>query len=204
MLPSRLARLAPLAFVPLALVYLWPLAIHPNWVAYPPDSNYTDLLLSHLPNAVYWRDSLVHFAQWPLWNGQIYAGLPFAADPLAGIWYPPALALLALPLPFGFNLLLALHLAWAGYGLFRFLRGEGLALPASALGAVAFAGTPKLVAHLGAGHVSLVYAVAWTPWLLLSVRQASHSIGGPGRHVIARSAIAGAVMAPTFLAYVRR
>src|SRR5260221_14117451 len=146
--PRRLTLLAPLAFVPLALLYLWPLALHPNWVAFPPGSNVTDLLLSHFPNAVYWRDALSRYGQWPLWNGQIMAGLPFAADPLAGIWYPPALALLVLPLPLGFNVLLALQLAWAGYGLFRFLRGEGLALPASALGAVAFARTPKLAAHL--------------------------------------------------------
>ena len=34
-------------------------------------------------------------------------------------------------------------------------------------GGVVFAGTPKLIAHLGAGHVTLVFAVAWTPWLLL-------------------------------------
>lgn len=203
MLRSRLARFAPLALVALALLYLWPLAIHPNWVAYPPGSDYTDLLLSHLPNAVYWRDSLARFGQWPLWNGQIYAGLPFAADPLAGIWYPPSLALLVLPLPFGFNLLLALHLAWAGYGMFRFLRAEALAAPASALGAVAFAGTPKLVAHLGAGHVSLVYAVAWTPWLLLAVRTAAQSGGAPPWRAIEYGALAGASMALVFLADVR-
>jgi hypothetical protein len=203
MLRSRLARFAPLVFVPLALLYLWPLAIHPNWVAYPPGSNYTDLLLSHLPNAVYWRDSLARYGQWPLWNGQIYAGLPFAADPLAGIWYPPALALLALPLPFGFNLLVALHLAWAGFGVFRFLRAEGLAWPGSAMGAVAFAGTPKLVAHLGAGHVSLVYALAWTPWLLLAVRAAVQSAGAPPWCAVARGALAGAPMALVFLADVR-
>jgi Bacterial membrane protein YfhO len=203
MRPSWLARLAPLAFIPLALLYLWPLAIHPNWVAYPPGSNYTDLLLSHLPNALYWRDSLAHFGQWPLWNGQIYGGLPFAADPLAGIWYPPALALLALPLPLGFNLLLALHLAWGGYGLFRFLRAEGLPLGACVLGAVAFAGTPKLVAHLGAGHVSLVYAVAWTPWLLLAVRPAASAPGATRWRGLARGAVAGATLAIIFLADVR-
>jgi hypothetical protein len=203
MRPSGWARLAPLVFFPLVLLYLWPLALHPNWVAYPPGSNYTDLLLSHLPNALYWRDSLVHYGQWPMWNGQILAGLPFAADPLAGIWYPPALALLVLPLPLGFNLLLALHLAWAGYGLFRLLRAEGLAGPASALGAVAFAGTPKLVAHLGAGHVSLIYAVAWTPWLLLAVRGAASSTGAAPRRALTLGAVAGAVLAIVFLADAR-
>ena len=203
MRPNQLARLAPLAFVPLALAYLWPLAMHPNWVAFPPGSNYTDLLLSHLPNAVYWREALARYGQWPLWNDQIMAGLPFAADPLAGIWYPPAWALLVLPLPLGFNVLLALHLAWGGYGLFRFLRAEGLPVPSCILGAAAFAGTPKLVAHLGAGHVSLVYAVAWTPWLLLAVRPAAGAPGAVGWRALARGAMVGAVLATIFLADVR-
>jgi hypothetical protein len=203
MRPSVVGRLAPLIFIPLALVYVWPLALHPNWVAFPPGSQFTDLLLSHLPNALYLRDSLARYGQWPLWNGQIYAGLPFAADPLAGMWYPPALILLALPLPFGFNVLLALHLAWAGYGMLRFLGAEGLGTPASWLGAVAFAGTPKLVAHLGAGHVTLVYAVAWTPWLLLAVRGAARTSSGRWGSCVARGAIAGAVLAVVFLADVR-
>jgi hypothetical protein len=200
---SLVRKFAPLGLIPLALVYLWPLALHPNWVAYPPGSKFTDLLLNHVPNAIYWRESLLRYGQWPLWNEQIYAGLPFAADPLAGMWYPPALLLLALPLPFGINLLLALHLAWAGYGLYRFLRAEGLGGRASALGAVAFAGTPKLVAHLGAGHASLVYAVAWTPWLLLAVRGAARQGSGTLRIAITRGAAAGAIMAIVFLADVR-
>ena len=162
--------LVPIALALLAFLFIWPLALHLSWVAYPPGADFSDLVLSHLPNAFYWREALSRYGQWPLWNEQIYGGLPFAADPLAGIWYPPALALLVLPLPLGFNLLLALHMAWGGYGLFCFLRAEGLALPASLLGAVAFTGAPKLVAHLGAGHVSLVFAVAWTPWLLLGPR----------------------------------
>jgi hypothetical protein len=151
-------------------------------------------LISHLPNAEYWRDSLWRYGQWPLWNAQLFGGQPFAADPLAGMWYPPNALLLILPLTFGFNLLLALHLAWAGYGLFRFLQAEGLATAPAFFGGLAFAFTPKLIAHLGAGHVSLVFAAAWTPWLMLALRAVStHGGLRPG-------AMAGAVLAVIFLA----
>ena len=197
MRPRGLARLAPLALLPLTLIYLWPLVLHPNWVAYPPTSQYTDLLISHLPNALYWRESLAQYGQWPLWNGQIYGGLPFAADPLAGIWYPPNLLLLLMPLPLGFNLLLVVHVAWGGLGMLCFLRAERLSTPAAWLGAATFAGTPKLAAHLGAGHVTLVYAVTWTPWLLLAVRGAARQAGWT------RGAVAGAALALVFLADVR-
>lgn len=151
------------------------------------------MLISHLPNAEYWRESLARYGQWPLWNAQLFGGQPFAADPLAGMWYPPNWLLLILPLPFGFNLLLALHLAWAGSGLFRFLQAEGLATAPAFFGGLAFAFTPKLIAHFGAGHVSLVFAVAWTPWLLLALRASTGDGLRPG-------ATAGAALALIFLA----
>jgi hypothetical protein len=82
--------------------------------------------------------------------------------------------LLLLPcgsLPLAFNLLFNMHLAWSGYGMFQLLRADGLPVGSAFFGGFAFAGTPKLIAHLGAGHVSLVFAVAWTPWLLLAIRR---------------------------------
>jgi hypothetical protein len=192
------ARWLPLALLPLfAVLFLWPLALYPTGVAFHPRSDYTDLLISHWPNAVYLRDSLARFGQWPLWNAQLFAGQPFAADPLAGMWYPLNLVLLVLPLAPAFNLLWVVHLTLAGIGMWTLVCAEGAGrLPALVAGA-AFLGTPKLVAHIGAGHVSLVSAVAWTPWLLLAVRGAA--VAGGWR----RGAWAGAVMALTFVADVR-
>jgi hypothetical protein len=190
---------APLLIGAAVLVYLWPLALHPLGVAYPPGSPFTDLLVTHLPNADYARRTLWETGQWPLWNAQLFGGQPFAADPLGGIWYPPAWLLLMprLPLVLGFNVLLALHLGWGGLGVYCLLRAEGLMRGPALLGALGFAGAPKLVAHLGAGHVSLVYAVAWTPWLLAATRKAAER-GGLGR-----GTVAGAVWALVFLADVR-
>jgi hypothetical protein len=82
---------------------------------------------------------------------------------------PGWLALL-LPLPFGLNLLAALHLGWGSLGMYRLLRAEGLRQPGAFFGGLAFALLPKLYAHYGAGHLTMVYAVAWTPWLLSSTR----------------------------------
>lgn len=98
-------------------------------------------------------------------------GAPFAADPLTGLWYPPNWLTVFLPLPFAFNLLLVLHLAWAGWGLYRWARADGFGFWPALLGGLAFAGMPKLIAHIGAGHVSLAYAVAWTPWLMMNAER---------------------------------
>jgi hypothetical protein len=184
----------PLLFILFALLFLAPLSLCPNCVPYPPGSPYSDLMITHLPSAEYWRKSLMSYGQWPLWNAQLFGGQPFAGDPLAGTWYPPNLLLLATPLPLGFNGLFVLHLAWAGYGLFRFLRAQGLSDGAALFGGMVFAGTPKLIAHIGAGHVSLAFAVAWTPWLLLLIHSARY-------HEERRGSLwVGAVLAFTFLA----
>ena len=174
---DRLRRRFPFEF---ALFLLWaalllgPAVLHPGWALMPPRSPFSDLLISHWPNAEFLRRSLFQFHQLPLWNPSILGGAPFAADPLAGLWYPPNWLAVILPLPFAFNLLLMLHLAWGGWGMARWVRAggvgqspKGMIWPALLAG-LAFAGMPKLIAHTGAGHISLVYAVAWTPWLMLS------------------------------------
>ena len=198
LLQLRVPRYA-LAFLLAACIFLWPLVLHPDFIPARSGGQESDLLLTHLPNAAYLRQSLSQFQEWPLWNAQILAGQPFAANPLSGMWYPPNLLLLLpwLSLPLAFNLLFILHLAWAGYGVFRLLRAEGLPIGPALFGGVAFTGTPKLIAHLGAGHVSLVFAVAWTPWLLLAIRHMV--VEGKAK----ASTLVGLVLALTFLADVR-
>ena len=191
-------RLAVGAAVALAaLVALWPLTLNPLGVPFAPGAAYSDLLISHWPNAAYLRAAIWQHGQVPLWNELLFAGQPLAADPLAGLWYPPNWLLLILPLPLGFNLILALHLFWGGLGVYSLGRAEGVNAGPALLAALAFVGMPKLIAHLAAGHVSLVCAVAWTPWLLLAARRAAR-VGG-----WQAGAWAGAALAATFLADVR-
>lgn len=51
----------------------------------------------------------------------------------------------------------------------KFLRALGLSNLAASFGALAFALMPKLFAHFGAGHLTLVYALSWLPWLMWSI-----------------------------------
>jgi hypothetical protein len=154
-----------LAFWPLALPVL---ILLPSLGAfsYPVSSGYSDIPVAHYPNAVFLRQAVQTYHVVPLWSPSILSGYPFAADPLSGLWYPPGWLVLLLPLPFGFNFAIALHLVWGGMGMYALLREEGLGHAAALLGAVGFAAMPKLFAHYGAGHLTLLYAVSWTPWLL--------------------------------------
>jgi hypothetical protein len=135
------------------------------------EAPYSDLTITHYPNAVFLRMALGRWGRVPLWSPTILSGYPFAANPLSGLWYPPGWLALLLPLPLGFNLLIGLHLLLGAVGLTRFLRLEGLPRRAALMGGLAFAALPKLYAHYGAGHLTLLYAVPWTPWLLVSAHR---------------------------------
>jgi hypothetical protein len=185
-------------FLAAAALWLSPLIPQPDGIPFQPGAQHSDLLVSHLPNLLLLKRSLVDWGQVPLWNPMILSGAPFAGDPLSGLFYPPNWLLLILPLGLGFNLLLWLHLAFAGMGTFRLLRDEGVGTMAAALAGLAFGGLPKLVGHVGLGHFSLVCAVSWTPWILLAVRNAFR-VEVEVRSGFQKAALAGALLGIVFL-----
>lgn len=184
-----------------ALLLLLPLAMflpHLGDFAYPFQSRYSDLTISHFPNLIYLKRSLQTWGEIPLWSNAILSGYPFAADPLSGLWYPPGWLLLALPEPLGFNVLILLHLWGAGLGMAAFLRNQSYSWLAAAAGGLMFELAPKLLAHYAAGHVTLIFSVAWTPWLLLAEQRRLVSWASKGR-----ATAAGLVYALILLADVR-
>jgi len=159
---------------------------------------YSDLWISHAPVLYFIRQSIVTWHQVPLWNPLILSGMPLAADPLSGLWYLPHVLAWIGPDGLGFNLLLWGHLAFAAAGMIALLRSEGASGPASLLGALIFAVTPKLVGHVALGHLTFVEAVCWTPWVLLALRRAvDKALESRGRW--ARFALAGAGLGVSFL-----
>lgn len=132
------------------------------------DARFSDITISHFPNAVIIKKTLLEHHTIPLWSDSILSGYPFAANPLSGLWYPFAWPALLFPLAFGFNLMVMLHMLWGGIGMSALLRRLQLSPKASLLGALAYMLMPKYFAHYGAGHLTLAYALPWTPWLLLT------------------------------------
>lgn len=166
---------------------------------YPsPASPYSDFTITHFPNTLYIQRTIQEQHKLPLWSPAILSGYPFAANPLSGMWYPPNWLTWLLPLPFGMNLLVLLHLVWAGLGMYLLLGKSGRSAAASLFGAVGFALMPKVIAHYGAGHISLVQAVSWTPWLLVTSLEAQRD----GKSGIARY-LPAVILALIFLADVR-
>ena len=137
-------------------------------INYSPGSEFSDLAITHLPNAEFIKHSILVDHQIPLWNPLIMSGYPFAGDPLSGLWYPPGWIPLFFPLPMGINLVTALHIGVGAIGLFLLLKRLGVRLDISLIFGLCFALLPKIYAHYGAGHITYLYAVCLTPWLMWS------------------------------------
>lgn len=157
----------------LSTVFLLPVLFQPNALIYPTYATHSDLATIHWPKATLLAESVRHHGQWALWTPRILSGMPLAANPLAMAFYPPSLLFLLLPVGMAFNLLWGFHLWLASAGVYWWLRRVmGVSAPAALLGGLTFAFTGKMAAHMAAGHVSLIGAVAWLPWVLYFADQA--------------------------------
>ncbi|MCS7287139.1 MAG: hypothetical protein RMK30_07675 [Anaerolineae bacterium] len=134
--------------------------------AFPKGNPYSDILVAHYPNFIYLRKSITSWHTVPFWSPLIFSGYPFFANPLSGLWYPPGWLGVILPLPLAFNFLILAHLLWGAVGLYMLARTQGIGERGALLSALAWEVLPKTMAHYGAGHLTLVYALSWTPWLL--------------------------------------
>ena len=200
MRPVRGWVLEAMVFLAVGALWIAPAWPHLDGFLLWRGSSYSDLAITHWPNADFLRYALITWHQIPLWNPSILGGAPFAADPLSSLWYPPHWLSVIIAPSLAFNLLFALHLGWAGWGTCRLLRAEGVDLAPAMIGGLIFSGAPKLIGHVGLGHLTLVYAVAWTPWLLLLVRNSVTASREGGGRMLRSTALAGAALGLTFLA----
>ncbi len=189
-----------LLFFGISAIWIGPLSFHLGDVPFHPNAKYTDLLISHWPNAFFIRAAWQEWGSFPLWNPQILSGAPLAADPLFGIWYPPNWLTLILPISIGLNLIFWLHLGWGGLGMYYLARTEGVDRGGAIIAGILFSGMPKLIGHLALGHIGLVSAVCWSPWALWAMRRAVESLSSNFWTTMKASALSGIILGLAFLA----
>jgi len=157
------------------LIFLAPFLVYiPNLekFAFITLSEYSDLLISHWPNAYFIHNAIFQMREFPLWTDAILGGYPLIANPLAGFWYPPNWLTFLFPYPITYNLLFFAHVFIGALAVYYILRDEEFSMEIAILGGVIFELMPKIWAHYAAGHISLVFSVCLTPLLLLVSRRA--------------------------------
>jgi hypothetical protein len=153
--------------VVVAIALLWPAPATSNmlfagWAG-------SDLMISHWPTALLIQRTFAQSHTLPLWNPYYAGGQPLGADPLAALFYLPTHLVHFFSLRNYYLVLILVHLIWAGLGVLLLAsRAPGLPRLPALLAAVSYMATPRLLAHLGAGHITIVQTVAWYPWLALA------------------------------------
>lgn len=111
--------------------------------------------------------------RFPLWNPELWGGMPFAADQQTGLFSPLNLLAFALARPFGYDTLqwLAIGQIWLASVLaYAFCREMGARPLAAVIGGVTFAYSGFAISHLG--HYPMVAVAPWLPATFLTLRRA--------------------------------
>jgi Bacterial membrane protein YfhO len=101
----------------------------------------------------------------PLWTPGIMAGFPLFAEGQVGALYLPNLVLYKLlPTHIALSYDIILHLAWAGCGMFAWVRGQSVRALGAFLAGFIYAFNGTVFGHLSQPPV--IAAMSWLPWLL--------------------------------------
>ena len=105
----------------------------------------------------------------PLWNPHIYSGTPFVGAFQSGMFYPPNVVYLVLPLANAMNVDAALHIFLMSVFMFMWARKQGLSTGASFVGGIVLAYGGASFMRVMAGHITMLEAFTWAPLILLSI-----------------------------------
>lgn len=103
----------------------------------------------------------------PWWNPYFFSGAPFMASPIVNLWYPPNWLYVFIPLAFAYPLHLVFHVVFAMEGMRRVLRELGdVGEIGSWIGGLIFGFSGFFMARTWAGHVDVIAAASWMPWVV--------------------------------------
>ncbi len=153
------------------MVFFMLVGLRPQSLPFIPQALFSDAVISHWPAAHHLRESVLEHRTFPVWQETILAGQPFAANSLNKTAYPLQWLVLLLPPTLHLNLMIVVHLGLAAWGMWRFGCSLGFGPPVALFCTTAYVLAPKTLAHLGAGHLDILYALAWWPWLMTAVQR---------------------------------
>lgn len=101
----------------------------------------------------------------PLWSPGILGGFPLLAEGQVGALYPVNLLLFKfLPAHNALSYSILIHLAWAGCGMYAYVRSNRLRPPAALLAGFVFSFSSFVFGHLS--QPAVIATLSWLPWLL--------------------------------------
>ncbi len=122
-----------------------------------------DLCYMFYPGYIFMRDALLDGAL-PLWNPYMACGEPFLADIERGVFYPPNLIYLVMPVSAGVVVSAALHLLLGMTGVYALCRVWRVSGTGAVTAAVAYGWSSYLITKVA--FPSELGSASWFPWVL--------------------------------------
>jgi O-antigen/teichoic acid export membrane protein len=158
--------LGPYTLLPVDNLYQWqPFKSSASklGIGLPQNELLSDLILQNYP----WKQFIItslRNGELPLWNPNLFAGVPFLAAGQHSALYPFSLLYYALPLEKAFGWFTVTQMAIAGVCMFAFMRTLGMRRYSSVFAGVAFQFSGIMAVSVV--HPMILAAVAWLPLVL--------------------------------------
>lgn len=105
----------------------------------------------------------------PLWNPELFGGMPFVAGMHGDIFYPTAWTRLLLPIDVAMNLGFAVHYVLVGLFTYLLLRRLQVSWTGSVVGGIAYQLTGVVASYVNPGHDGKLFVSALFPLALLAL-----------------------------------
>ncbi len=159
--------------------------------AVPQNELLNDLILQNYPWKAFIRAS-INNGELPLWNPNLFGGVPFLAAGQHSALYPFSVIFYALPLASAFGWFTVSQLALAGICMYALVRTYGLRRDSAVFAGVTYQLSGFLV--VGVVHQMIIASAAWLPLLIaLTERVIRQDEALGGRRASAPWAVAGAL-----------
>ncbi len=136
-----------------------------RWLASGWSDQYTAGFPFQAWSAEWWKRT----GHMPLWNPEIFGGLPFVASGSGDVFYPTWLLRLVLPTTVAGNVSFFVHYVLAGLFMYWLLRRLGLAWGGGVIGGLAYELTGLIASYPSPGHDGKLFASTMLPVICLGL-----------------------------------
>jgi hypothetical protein len=162
--PRRPALLATAAFA------LWPVILSlpmlaGMWLASPWSDQYSAGFSFHAWSAAWWKRT----GHMPLWNPELFGGMPFIAAGSGDVFYPTWLLRLLIPVTAAGNLSFFVHYILAGLFTYALLRRLRVGWTGSVIGGLAYQLSGLIASYPSPGHDGKLFCSTMLPLVCLAL-----------------------------------
>ncbi len=162
--PARPTALATAAFAVWPVILSLPM-LTGMWLASP----WSDQYKAGLPFHAWSAEWIKRSGHVPLWNPDLFGGMPFVAAGSGDIFYPTWLLRLFIPVTAAGNLSFFVHYVFAGLFTYLLLRRLQVGWTGSVIGGLAYELTGLIASYPSPGHDGKLFASTMLPLLLLAL-----------------------------------